>query len=342
MPESLQSFQGGCTRGIERLVSIVIPAYNSAAFIHECLNSIFSQTFGDFEVIVVNDGSPDTDCFERAIQGYRDRILYLKQENHGPSAARNAGIRVAKGQYLAFLDADDIWLPPYLAEQVNFLEGHPHIEVSIADAVWFGGPQGEVTWRMLKRGGPGILDFARILKREGGQSPSASVARRQRVIEVGMFDEELRLAEDFNLLARICFPDRAAGYLGRVLVRRRRHPGSLTADSRDRKWQAGELKALRRLGEALPLTAAQRALLADETAAAGAALALSDAYYHLTEDNVEKGASFLRQANDYYHDFRLSLAVTGLRIFPRWTVRYLNHRCSRTGRSEGPLRFRSG
>src|SRR5260221_785574 len=90
-------------------VSVVIPAYNVARYISETLESVFAQTFTDYEVIVVNDGSPDTEDFEQAIAPYLNRILYLKQENLGASVARNTGLQAARGEFIAFLDADDLW-----------------------------------------------------------------------------------------------------------------------------------------------------------------------------------------------------------------------------------------
>ena len=101
------------------LVSVIIPAYMAAAYIHETLESVFRQTYRNFEVILINDGSPDTEDFERAIAPYRDRIIYIRQENGGPSAARNTGIRRARGEYLAFLDSDDVWYPTCLAALVE-------------------------------------------------------------------------------------------------------------------------------------------------------------------------------------------------------------------------------
>ena len=89
------------------LVSVVIPAYNAAHYIAATLTSVLKQTFSDFEVIVVNDGSPDPTALERALQPYVSRICYIKQANGGPSAARNVGILQARGKYIAFLDSDE-------------------------------------------------------------------------------------------------------------------------------------------------------------------------------------------------------------------------------------------
>ena len=104
------------------LVSVIIPAYKVAPFINETLESVFAQDLNDFEVIVINDGSPDTEDLEVALEPYKERITYLKQANLGAGAARNAGLRAARGTYVAFLDGDDIWFPIFLSEQIRFLE----------------------------------------------------------------------------------------------------------------------------------------------------------------------------------------------------------------------------
>ena len=95
----------------DTLVSVVIPAYNVGNLIAQTLDSVFAQRYRNFEVVVVNDGSPDTPALEAALAPFRDRITYVVQENAGPSAARNAGIEHSRGDLIAFLDGDDIWLP---------------------------------------------------------------------------------------------------------------------------------------------------------------------------------------------------------------------------------------
>ena len=104
------------------MVSVIMPVYNCALYIREALESIFAQTFSSFEVITINDGSSDTEQLERELQPYLDRIVYLEQENRGPSVARNLGIRHARGEFIAFLDSDDCWLPNYLSEQMKLFK----------------------------------------------------------------------------------------------------------------------------------------------------------------------------------------------------------------------------
>lgn len=309
-------------------VSVIIPAYNTAPFIAETLNSVFGQTFRDFEVIIINDGSPDTADLEVALQPYMTRIRYIKQENRGLPGARNAGIRVARGELLALVDSDDLWMPDYLSAQVEFLDNHPRVYASISDALLFGSG-GDVVWRMLKAGTGPILGFEQMLKRQGGQLPSAMVARRQRVLDIGLFDESIRIGEDVEFCVRLCFPEGAIGYLGRVLVKYRQRPGSLTEDPRRRKWLIAEIESLRRLGENLALTEAQRRLLEEEIAAAGAAVALDDAYHHISKHEFGPAVESLRSANAHYRDPRISVASFCLNAFPRLAGPLLHWRFQR-------------
>src|SRR3954463_33348 len=104
-------------------VSVIMPSYNTAPLIGRCLDSVFEQTFQDFEVVLVNDGSPDTPQLERVLsphlEKHGDKIVYIKQENKRCAGARNTAIRNARGEFVAFLDSDDVWLPDHLAEQMQ-------------------------------------------------------------------------------------------------------------------------------------------------------------------------------------------------------------------------------
>ena len=118
-------------------VSVIIPAYNAAKFIGEALDSVFTQTFTSHEVIVVNDGSHDTDELERELKRYPEALRYIKQENQGAAAARNTGLRAAAGEFVAFLDADDTWLPDFLEKQMEFLK-RSKADLVYADALLSG------------------------------------------------------------------------------------------------------------------------------------------------------------------------------------------------------------
>ena len=116
-------------------VSIIIPAFQSASTIVEAIDSAFNQTYKDIEVIVVNDGS--TDDLEQKIKPFGAKVIYLKQDNQGAAAARNNGIRHSSGRFIAFLDADDIWLPEKLALQLPLFDQNPEVGVVFGNVFFF-------------------------------------------------------------------------------------------------------------------------------------------------------------------------------------------------------------
>jgi glycosyltransferase involved in cell wall biosynthesis len=184
------------------VVSVVIPAYNAAEYIASTLNSVLAQTLRSFEILVINDGSPDTAALEQALQPFLSQICYVQQENRGPSAARNAAIRLARGKYIAFLDSDDSWFPNHLEKQVAALENDPslgliysnvlHVEDGVPIAVAFDRtPQSEP------------VSFEALLREDCTVGTSATVAVRQVILDAGLFDEGLRRCEDFDLWLRM-------------------------------------------------------------------------------------------------------------------------------------------
>src|SRR5678815_330847 len=119
-------------------VTVVIPAYNSARYIKQTLDSIKAQTFTDYEVIVVNDGSADHEELEQILSSHALSIIYISQENKGVSAARNAAIKVGRGEFYAQLDADDQWTPEYLEVQLGILNDNPDVTLVYPNATIIG------------------------------------------------------------------------------------------------------------------------------------------------------------------------------------------------------------
>lgn len=210
-------------------VSVVIPAYNAAEYIADALASVFAQTFSDFEVIVVNDGSPDTPALEAALEPFRDRILYFKQENRGPSAARNLGIQQAQGECVAFIDSDDIWLPEYLAEQLQWFGAQPAPDVVCADMSTYGDADVHPTTLTTR---PELaqdnISYKDLLLLDYVLLPSCTVARRRSLLDAGLFDETIVRGEDWDLWLRIAHKGGKIVAWSRVLGRRRVHAGGLT------------------------------------------------------------------------------------------------------------------
>ena len=184
------------------VVSVIIPAYNASRYIGEALDSVFAQNYSDYEVIVINDGSPDTEKLEQVLESYRDRIVYLKHENRGAAAARNSGLRVARGQFIAFLDADDRWLSSYLEEQMTFLH-KTGADITYADALILGDtPMAGRTYMQMAPSRCAVTPES-LLEVDVGVITSGVVARKKRIYEVGLFDEGIRRGHDFDLWLRL-------------------------------------------------------------------------------------------------------------------------------------------
>lgn len=179
-------------------VSVIIPTFNRADLLAQAIDSVLSQSYTDFELIVVDDGS--TDATQALLSQYRGRIRYLFQENRGVSAARNLGIKAARGLYICLLDSDDLWLRDKLKEQIRLMKGDPKIRVSYTDEVWTrGGKRVNQGKRHRKYSGwilRKLLPLCLI-------SPSSVMIERGVFEEVGLFDESFPVCEDYDLWLRI-------------------------------------------------------------------------------------------------------------------------------------------
>lgn len=181
-------------------VSVIVPVYNGAATVAAALDSILAQSFTDFEIVAVDDGS--TDGSIAVLERYQPRVRVLTQPNRGPSAARNLGVASSSGKYLGFLDADDLWRPAFLERSIAVLERNPanvlaYTDLELADSS--GTPMG--TRLIGARGVPSLND---MLERLWPILPSSVVMRREAFERAGGFPEELTSFEDvyFWLLAR--------------------------------------------------------------------------------------------------------------------------------------------
>ncbi len=183
-------------------VSVVIPAYNAAWCVGKAIDSVLAQDCRDFEIIVVNDGSEDDT--RAVLDRFGSAIRVIDQPNGGMSSARNAGIRNARGEFIAFLDSDDWWLPSKLGRQVELLRARPEVGFCSCTAR-VEDPDGRLLnlWRCPEHRD---LPFLAHLFRSGADVPgscSAVVARRSLVRTAGGFDESLRGAEDPDLWIRL-------------------------------------------------------------------------------------------------------------------------------------------
>jgi len=206
------------------LVSVIIPTYNRADLVRQAVASVEAQTFRDFEIVVVDDGGTDGTC-EALAAGPELRVL-RHPHRQGVAAARNTGAAAARGEWLAFLDSDDFWLPDKLARQMDYLTTRPQVRLCQTDETWVRrgvrvnkpAAFGKVAGRIF------LPSLARCMI-----SPSAVMVHRRLFDDHGGFDATLPAAEDYDLWLRLTWRY-AVGLVDEPLViKRGGHPDQLSA-----------------------------------------------------------------------------------------------------------------
>jgi len=209
-------------------VSVIIPAYNRADYIQETVESVLSQTYTDYEIIVINDGSKDGT--EEALRAWIDNgsIRYVWQENQGEAASRNHAMQLADGKYYAFLDSDDLFLPTKLEKQVAYLDAHPDVGLVHSSFIKFSDDGPDLGFRDMSpltgRIYPRILmDWSRLIV------PSTVMVRASVIAEVGDFDLNVGWGPDQEMWRRITkkYP---IGVISEALSKYRVHSGNFSAN----------------------------------------------------------------------------------------------------------------
>lgn len=301
----------------EPKVSVIIPAYNTAGLIVSCLDSVLAQTYRDFEILVVNDGSPDTPELETVLQPFLDKIVYIKQQNKGASGARNTAIGKARGEWLAFLDSDDLWLPHHLSEQMKLICADPSLDLVYANAMMMGA---HATDFMQKCPSGGPANFEALIMERCQIPVSTVVARKSAIIGAGLFDESLARCDDYSMWVRTAFQGAKVAYTRTVQARLNEgRPGSLGA-SRFKMAEAYWI-ILEKLERTLPLSPSQRALVKERAAEIKARSQYELAKCELSDRHFANAVKLLSEANRHFHKGKIALAVMGLKIAPRVTSR---------------------
>ena len=213
MPESLNP---------RPLVSVIIPTFNRVGFLAEAVPSVLAQSLRDFELIIVDDGSTDE---TQSVYGKIPEVRYLRQPHLGVSAARNLGIRHARGSLISFLDSDDLWTRHKLARQVAWMDSHPDVQLCHTNEIWI---------RHGRR-----VNQKRIHQKYGGWiyphclprcivSPSSVLLRRELFEITGVFDEALPICEDYDLWLRITSRYEAGFIDEPLIIKRGGHPDQLS------------------------------------------------------------------------------------------------------------------
>ncbi|MBU7583568.1 MAG: glycosyltransferase family 2 protein [Nostoc sp. TH1S01] len=211
------------------MVSVVIPAYNAAQFLPDAIASVQQQTFADWELLIVNDGSTD-DTIEviREYQKNSDRIHLINQPNQGVSTARNHGVENSQGQIIAFLDADDQWYPDKLSQHLTHLQSNPRLGVSFAQVEILNQtsePTGQISSSRLTQ-----LKPEYFLSENPTTTTSNWVIRKEVFTQVGGFSPEMSYSEDLEWLLRvICTTDWQIAGINQVLTRYRTSSSGLSS-----------------------------------------------------------------------------------------------------------------
>ncbi len=179
-------------------ISAIIPVFNRQEYIKRSIESVLDQSFRDFELIVVDDGS--SDLTPTILKSYNEKIRVITTKNRGVSSARNRGIKEARGEWICFLDSDDIWLKDKLIKQIEFHQKNPHILISHTFERWIRDGK-EIRQKAIHKKPSGKcfeenLSFCKI-------APSTVMMHKTIFEKVGLFDESLEVCEDYDLWLRV-------------------------------------------------------------------------------------------------------------------------------------------
>jgi O-antigen/teichoic acid export membrane protein/GT2 family glycosyltransferase len=324
------------------MVSVIMPAYRVAEFIGMAIESVLAQTFTNYEIIVVNDGSPDTVSLEAALAAYRERIVYIEQPNAGPSAARNTAIRQARGEYLAFLDADDYWEPQFLARQMEFFEQNPTVDLVYCDSLLVG--DSALAGRTFMEMTPtvGEVTFENLLVGKCTVILSGTVARKRTVVEAGLFDEAMRYSEDFDLWLRMARNGSRLACQAEVLLCKRIHTDSLSSDSVG--LHQGALGVLEKYRRHAPLADETLQEMDRQQTKLKSLVTLEQGKQRLSKGDFDGARLAFGEAQHLSSSWKLRVALFCLKRSPRLLLRAFTLLASLEGRQRrlDPSQERSG
>lgn len=313
--------------GSDHGVSVVIPAYNCSAYIAETLGSVFAQSIPVKQVVVVNDGSPDTVQLEQVLEPYRDRIDYLTQPNRGVAAARNTALRATTQPFIGFVDADDLWRPDFVERHLAMFAADPSIDLVYGNGQRFGDSPDAGKLLMDISLSEGEPTFERLVRLQCNVN-TACMARRDILFKAGLYDESLRTAEDFDLWLRVVKAGGTIRYHRDVTMLSRLRPGSLSAHQH---WMFRDfLRVLEKWQNSPGITPAERLAVKEQQRDYYARQALYQGKKSLLDGDTTGAITAFNQANEYFADRKLTAVIWALRIAPapvrslyRWRNRYV-------------------
>jgi len=299
-----------------------MPAYNTAKLIAASLDSALQQSFPDFEIIVVNDGSPDTAELDEVLAPYLQKIVYIKQQNKRAAGARNTAIRQAQGEFLAFLDSDDIWFPDHLRSQMELFAEDPALGLVYCNCFAFADPNRNDTF-MDRCPSQGLATFNALIVEHCQIPISTVVARKSAIVKAGLFDEDLPRCDDYDMWIRTAFHGAKIAYSRKVQARLNDgRPGSLGVS--DAKMAEANWVILEKAKNTLPLTALDREIVTTRSAEIRARYLVEEGKVYLSKMQFAEAKKMFSQANAYLRKPKLRVVLLGLKIAPRTTSKLVS------------------
>lgn len=297
-------------------VSVVIPCYNNSALIAETLQTVFAQTYTDYEIVLVNDGSPDTEKLETNIERFLDKIVYIKQKNTGVAGARNIGIYYSRGNYIAFLDGDDLWLPTYLESQMKFLLKNAW-QMIYCDAWLIGGKAWEGKTYMGDATSNGSVSVKSLISAECNVITSGTIVKKSNIEESNGFDENREISgfEDYDLWLRLARQGCRIGYQREVLLKYRVSITGLSGSNISRAERV--VQSLNYIRQKIQLSDDEILVWKECLVNAQAQLELEKGKLYLTKEEFKEALYHLSKANKTFHRKKISVAM--------WLIKYQPH-----------------
>ncbi len=296
------------------LVSVVIPAYRCSQYIAQAVQSVLAQTFPAHELIVVNDGSPDTPLLEAALAPYKDNVRYIKQPTRGPSGARNKGIVEASGNYIAFLDGDDYWCSDHLAKQIDILRQDPTLDLVYCDSILM---KDERPFARAFDIQPQCaqVTFESLLVEDSAISTSSAVVSRDAIIAAGMFDENFMRCEDFDTWLRMSFAGTRMAFHTEARVYHRISDIGLSAD----RWsmKKDRIRVYQKVDATLPISEQQRQIVREMVARTQARCDIERMKRALEAGDYNQAVEAADHASVLKHNWKVKVSLFCLRAAPR-------------------------
>ncbi len=306
--------------GTRPTFSVIVAAYQVAHLIGDAIESALAQELPPYEIVVCDDGS--TDDLEGALAPYRDRIVLLRKRNGGEASAKNAAARAARGEFVAILDADDVFAPDRLKALADAAAARPDLDILTTDAYLV------VNGRPVRRCYEPGFSFEVEDQRQGILERNfifgLAAVRRERLVQVGGFDESIRYTADWDCWLRMILDGSRAGLVPRPLAHYRLRAGSLT--SQRPLFLAGALATAQKAARRHDLTPAERRTVAETVRRYRARVALAGVEEALVERRPDARRQSLRVALDRAQPLPTRTKAVASAVAPRVAGRFLRRR----------------